>query len=186
MHHHMDTALTAQRRLRAGIFASMGCVALGAAPAAAQDNYEIQVYGSELVPHGATMLELHSNYTFSGSRNSANRVRPSERALHETLEITHGFTDWLEVGVYVFTSAQSGTGWQWVGDQYYGAFGPIADFPPIEEGEQQLVPAIDLDLGADWEFNFGVGVGLTPATDRLLPKVILGRRLGRPAHGTDP
>src|SRR5947207_11497312 len=29
----------------------------------AQDNYEIQVYGSETVPAGATMVELHSNIT---------------------------------------------------------------------------------------------------------------------------
>ena len=29
----------------------------------AQDNYEIQVYGSETVSIGKTMVELHSNYT---------------------------------------------------------------------------------------------------------------------------
>ena len=34
----------------------------------AQDNYEIQVYGSETVDPGHTMLELHSNYTFNGSK----------------------------------------------------------------------------------------------------------------------
>src|SRR5690349_14935791 len=33
----------------------------------AQDNYEIQVYGSELVPRGRTMVELHSNFTVSGT-----------------------------------------------------------------------------------------------------------------------
>ncbi len=37
--------------------------ALGlAAPVAAQDNYEIQVYGAELVPADVTMVELHSNF----------------------------------------------------------------------------------------------------------------------------
>ena len=39
---------------------------LAAGRLAAQDNYEIQVYGAELVPVRATMLELHSNYTTSG------------------------------------------------------------------------------------------------------------------------
>jgi hypothetical protein len=34
----------------------------------------------------------------------------------ETLEITHGFSDWFELGFYVFTSADSRVGWQWVGD----------------------------------------------------------------------
>ena len=44
-------------------------VCLGLSPclfalsALAQDNYEIQVYGSETVPTGKTMVELHSNYT---------------------------------------------------------------------------------------------------------------------------
>jgi hypothetical protein len=38
------------------------------------------------------------------------------------------------------------------------------------------VPAIDLDLSPDWEFNFGVGVGMTHSTDHLLIKMILGRR----------
>jgi hypothetical protein len=34
----------------------------------------------------------------------------------ETIEITHGFTDWLEAGFYIFTSERSGQGIQWVGD----------------------------------------------------------------------
>jgi hypothetical protein len=35
---------------------------------------------------------------------------------------------------------------------------------------------IDLDLGPKWEFNAGVGFGLTPSTDRLIIKMILGYR----------
>jgi hypothetical protein len=34
----------------------------------------------------------------------------------------------------------------------------------------------DLDLGPQWEFNFGVGVGLTGAIDHWIIKCILGRR----------
>ena len=34
----------------------------------AQDNYEIQVYGSETVEKGRTMVELHSNYTIDGNK----------------------------------------------------------------------------------------------------------------------
>lgn len=45
-----------------------------------------------------------------------NGVFPSEHALHETLEITHGFNSWFETGFYVFSSVQPGEGWQWVGD----------------------------------------------------------------------
>ncbi len=35
----------------------------------------------------------------------------------------------------------------------------------------------DLDVSKDWEINFGVGIGATAATDHLIFKAILGRRL---------
>jgi len=43
----------------------------------AQDNYEIQVYGSETVPKGNTMVELHSNFTFDGSKQTIDGVLPT-------------------------------------------------------------------------------------------------------------
>src|SRR5438309_2526271 len=70
----------------------------------AQGNYEIQVYGSETVPPGRTMVELHSNFTVSGFRSGAEGVLPDHHQLHETVEITQGFSDWLETGFYIFTS----------------------------------------------------------------------------------
>jgi hypothetical protein len=253
----------------------LGCIA-APRPARAQDNYEIQVYGAALVPPGLTMLELHSNYTVSGERASVNGVQPGRHALHETVEVTHGFNDWLEIGVYLFTSARSGSGWEWVGDhirprlsvparwhwpvgvslsqefgyqrrefsvdtwtweirpivdwqagrwyvafnpaidraltgadagqgfsfspnalvsfaatprvttalEYYGGFGPLNGFAPLAQTEQQLYPAVDLNLGPGWEFNLGLGIGLTPATDRLLLKMIVGRQIGG-SHGKE-
>jgi hypothetical protein len=85
-------------------------------PARAQDNYEIQVYGASLVDAGHTMVELHSNFTVDGRTAVVDGLLPTEHAFHETLEITHGFTPWMEVGFYVFTSARNGQGWNWVGD----------------------------------------------------------------------
>src|ERR1700744_4281154 len=82
----------------------------------AQGSYEIQVCGSDLVDPGATMFELHSNFTFEGSKTVVDGMYPTEPQLHETLEITHGFNDWFELGFYVFTSADTRVGWQWVGD----------------------------------------------------------------------
>jgi hypothetical protein len=90
--------------------------AFAASPAAAQDNYEIQVYSYETVEPGHTMVELHSNFTIEGSKQQTSGLYPTNHAFHETLEITHGFTDWFETGFYIFTSARSGQGWQWVGD----------------------------------------------------------------------
>jgi len=81
-----------------------------------QDNYEIQVYGSDTVEPRATMVEFHTNFTVNGSKSEINGVRPTEHAWHETIEITQGFNDWFETGFYIFTSARSGAGWDWVGD----------------------------------------------------------------------
>jgi hypothetical protein len=62
------------------------------------------------------------------------------------------------------------------GFEYYGAYGPLTDFDPVSQQQQQIFPAIDVDFGPTWEFNFGVGFGLTPGTDHLIVKCILGKR----------
>jgi len=73
-------------------------------PVGAQGNYEVQVYGSEIVPPTRTMVELHSNFTFEGSKTAIDGVRPDNHALHETIEITQGLTSWFETGFYIFMS----------------------------------------------------------------------------------
>ena len=95
------------------VFLFLG-VALAAARA--QGNYEIQVYGSETQGPRSTMVELHSNFTADGQRRFINGVSPTYRAEHETIEITQGINSWSELGFYIFTSEQNGTGVQWVGD----------------------------------------------------------------------
>jgi len=241
---------------------------LSAAATRAQGNYEIQVYGSDLVETGHTMVELHSNFTFEGSKTSVDGLYPTNHQLHETIEITHGFSDWFETGFYIFTSSQNGYGIDWVGDhirprfsipkkwnwpvglslsqeigyqrpqfsvdtwtyelrpiidkqagrwyfsfnptfdkslhgasvsqgfvfspnakisydftqkvsagiEYYGSLGPVTDFFPIPQQQQQIFPVIDLNVSPKWEINFGVGVGLTHATDHLITKSIIGYR----------
>src|ERR1700686_1644374 len=102
---------------RAGPFFNAFALVVVLAPGlAAQDNYEIQVYSSETVAPGRLMVELHSNFAFQGEKQTVDGVLPSEHALHETIELTYGFTEWFETGFYVFTSARPGEGWQWVGD----------------------------------------------------------------------
>ena len=261
-------------------YLALGATAIFCVSLPAQDNYEIQVYPSETLAPGHTMVELHSNFTVSGSKEVSNGVLPTEHAFHETLEITQGWNEWLETGFYVFTSINRGYGYQWVGDhirprvrapeswhlpvglslsaefgyqraafsedtwtlelrpiidkqlgkwylsfnptvdrsfhgpgisqgvvfspnfkagydvnkrvnvglEYYGSLGPITGFDPLREQQQQILPAMDLNLGPNWEFNFGIGVGVTRSTDHLLIKMILGRRFsfsGRRAKQTD-
>ncbi|HEX7939636.1 MAG TPA: hypothetical protein VF483_11675 [Gemmatimonadaceae bacterium] len=68
-----------------------------AAPAVAQDPFEIQVYEYELVPKGKYDLETHFNHTFKG-----------DVATHLTWEFTRGWTDRFETAVYLLTSSRPG------------------------------------------------------------------------------
>jgi hypothetical protein len=89
---------------------------IASVPLYGQGNYEIQVYGSDTVAAGRTMVELHSNFTFEGFKTPVMGVLPDEHQLHETVEITQGWNNWFETGFYIFTSAGSGQGYKWVGD----------------------------------------------------------------------
>lgn len=70
----------------------------------AQDNYEIQVYGSPTIEKGSTMLELHSNFTFKGQDPLSKGILPTNHVFHETIEITHGWNEWFETGFYIFNT----------------------------------------------------------------------------------
>ena len=244
-------------------------VALPPGRAAAQDNTEIQVYGSATVDAGHTMLELHSNFTAQGRAATQDSIAPTLHALHETVEITHGFTPWFEVGFYTFSTVQPHGGlryvgnhirprvrapdswglpvglslsqeigyqrrffapdtWTWeirpivdqtlgrfywavnpaleralvgedvargfefapsakvsydvthrvtAGFEYYGGVGRVTSWDPRAEQSHELYPAIDLNLGPDWEVNAGVSVPLSRGvSDRRVIKLITGRR----------
>src|SRR5476651_2516813 len=99
------------------VIIALAAALIGAPRAArAQDNYEIQVYPSETVDPGTTMFEVHSNFTARGRRViDADGVLPTNHAVHETLEITHGFNKWFEIGFYTFTSVKGGS-LNWVGN----------------------------------------------------------------------
>jgi hypothetical protein len=243
------------------LFAACGCLK-------AQDNYEIQVYGSELVAKGRTMFELHSNYTANGFTTVMDGQLPDNHEVHETIEITHGWTSWFETGFYFFNSIGSDgrtayvgshirprfsapESWNWpvgvslsleyglqkqafsantntleirpiidkkinrwyislnptldksfagpdenrglifspnvkvsydvskvvaLGPEYYGSTGPFFHYDAFHLQQHQIFAAIDLNTDPDWEFNGGVGYGLTPGTERLIFKIIIGRR----------
>jgi len=161
--------------------------------ASAQDNYEIQVYSYELVPKGMTMVEIHSNFTVDGEKTVVNGVVPSNHAMHETLEITHGWTSWFETGFYVFSSIQPPSspmsGWQWVGDHIRPRIAapeswhlPVGLSVSQEVGYQrrqfaedswnyELRPIIDKKIGS-WYLDFN------PTFDRALHGMNAGKGWG--------
>lgn len=83
--------------------------------AAAQADNEIQVYASPTIQHTWTIFELHSNYTFKGSKLLADPA--TAHWTNETLEITHGFGKNFEIGFYTFTGFAPGGGFQYLGNQ---------------------------------------------------------------------
>jgi hypothetical protein len=77
---------------------------------------------------------------------------------------------------YDFTKKISG------GLEYYGSVGPVFGWDALGEQEHQIFPTIDLNVSPVWEINFGVGLGLTHSTDRLIIKTIIGRRFSWPSR----
>lgn len=106
---------------------------------AAQDDYEIQVYRSDLTEKGCTMFELHSNYTPVGNKQYSENIFPSDKILHETIEITHGFSDFFEMGVYFFNA---------IGSNGRSGYGGSHIRPRIKVPESWNLP-VGLSLGSE-------------------------------------
>jgi len=106
---------------------------------AAQDDYEIQVYQSETTEKGYTLFELHSNYTPVGNKQYSDKIFPSDKILHETLEITHGFSDIFELGVYFFNA---------IGSNGRSGYGGSHIRPRIRAPESWNLP-VGLSLGSE-------------------------------------
>jgi hypothetical protein len=79
----------------------------------AQADNEIQVYSSPTVGKSLTMFELHSNYTFKGIKSLSDPK--SAHYLNESLEITHGFGENFEMGVYIFTTLTPNGKYEYLG-----------------------------------------------------------------------
>jgi hypothetical protein len=63
-----------------------------------------------------------------------------------------------------------------LGIEYYGAIGPPGNVDRPRDQQHLVFGVLDHDLGENWEFNVGVGAGLTRTTDSLLIKSIVGYR----------
>src|SRR5207245_8142893 len=119
-----------------------------------------------------------------GRRAEEDGLKPTNHAVHETLEITHGFSDWFECGFYLFTSARPGDGHNIVGSHIRPRFSVPARYHlPVglslsqEFGYQrrafseatssyELRPIVDQRLGRFyWSFNPALerGLGGDPA-----------------------
>lgn len=132
----------------------------------AQDNYEIQVYGADLVEPGRTMLELHSNNILSGSKTiSDDGMLPTNHVEHETIEITHGFTPFFETGFYFFNSIGSDGRTAYVGSHIRPRFSAPADW--------------HWPVGVSMSFEFGFQkAAFSPNTSTLEVRPIVDKKWG--------
>ena len=60
----------------------------------------------------------------------------------------------------------------------YADFGPLHDFLPANEQVHQLYGVVDRSWKG-WEFEAGVGAGLTDGSDRLTFKLIVSHDLNK-------
>ena len=63
-----------------------------------------------------------------------------------------------------------------VGVEYYTDLGPLQHFLPLKEQEHNIYAVVDFKVGV-FDVNFGVGYGLTPNSDKVMTKLIVGTDL---------
>ena len=63
-----------------------------------------------------------------------------------------------------------------VGLEYYTDLGPLQNFSTFNEQQHNLYAVVDFKIGR-FAVNAGVGYGLTPGSDRLMYKMIIGTDL---------
>ena len=63
-----------------------------------------------------------------------------------------------------------------VGLEYYTDLGPLQNFSTFNEQQHNLYAVVDFKIGR-FDVNAGVGYGLTPGSDRLMYKMIIGTDL---------
>ena len=69
-----------------------------------------------------------------------------------------------------------------IGLEYYADFGEIGNFAKFSDQQHTLFAVTDFKLGV-FDVDFGVGYGLTPASDRWVIKTIIGYAF--PVPGTN-
>jgi hypothetical protein len=70
-----------------------------------------------------------------------------------------------------------------VGLEYYADFGEVGRFGKASDQQHTLFAVTDFKLGV-FDIDFGIGYGLTPSSDRLVVKTIIGYAF--PAPGGSP
>jgi hypothetical protein len=73
----------------------------------------------------------------------------------------------------------------YIGAEYYGDFGKIGNFLPLQQQQQLLFAVTDFKLGV-FDVDLGLGFGLTSGSDQLIGKTIISYAFPVPGSGSEP
>jgi hypothetical protein len=150
---------------RATSTAALGAMLLcsSARLASAQNLFEVEVFPDEVLERGETELEFHNGVMPSGTRLPDRMFDPSTH-VHLSLEVTHGWTDAFETGLFIETAPAGGdlhatlTGWH--------------VRPKFRFGQWRHVP-VHLSVSAEYTFvkqagdrHFRQAIAITPILER--------------------
>lgn len=129
----------------------------------AQNLFEVQVFPDEILGRGETALEFHNVLMPSGTR-LPDAMRDPSTHLHLSLEVSHGWTDAFETGLFIETSPS--------GDDRHAAFTGWHFRPKFRFPEWRRFP-FHVSLNLEYAFvrqpgdeEFRQAIGITPIFER--------------------
>lgn len=140
-------------------------LATSAGRASAQNLFEVQVFPDEILKRGETEVEFHSVVMPSGTR-LPDRMLDRSSHVHLSFELSHGWSDRFETGVFLETSPSI--------DDEHAAFTGFHFRPKYRFSEWQRFP-FHVSVSAEYAFvkqpgdlAFRQALALTPIFERHL------------------
>ena len=120
-------------------------------------TYDAGVWGSEIRPvatwtHDRFEIAINPIVTFSWTGRDAGVPHFEPAAA-----VTYAFDRVLSLGL-----------------EYYGAVGALDNVPPVAQQSHYLFEVVEVLGVRGWEIQFGIGEGLTPASNTVVFKSIIG------------
>lgn len=140
-----------------------------AARLAAQDPFEIEVYGYRTAARSEWELDTHLNYIARGTTTFDGALAPGEHQAHLAFELTRGLTDHLEMAAYLLSAYRPGSGIDYAGARVRSR---------VRAPEDWRLP-VGVSLAAELEFSpaaydeSAIGLEIRPIIERRIGRLLL-------------
>ena len=149
----------------------------------AQDNYVIEVHGTQPNIRHDVIPQLHSAYVLNGSREAKDGVVPSNHLFYSALETSHWFSNWYESSIVFYFAAGDDNRTGFVGTHFHNLF--------LLPKKYQLPGGIGLGLVVDLGFQKqqynadDATLELTPVIDKQFKRLYMSLNIGfvKSLHG---